>query len=508
MKMTNCYICGESCQLCSNNRTNCCSNCAGKIHLLKYGRIDSQLLNGDAFPDSWKHDIESIKTANISEIKSRLNDRRLLLNDLVLVNINGLIKSYQYLYYDRGYFYLNDLESNIVEKFSTNTIGNIITKIIGNSEKINMKQKDFIVGTIVTCVHSGNSSFIGKQAKIVSYSPGDIVVEWLDGSKNNTNFALNSSFELFKQPPAYDKLKTVDFDCLESGDRVKLIIPESSSSKERTVIGTFLYYDESFDEVCFHLDDIINDEEMCGLYFSDLQSNHKINYQKYDDGEQNFWTVSLDQINDASNIDELEFGGDRLFITEIIQSKNKKEEKQKIMSNDKLDFKKILTQDASKAAIRSGATLGINGLKAGLQKILASEGVDAPGAKAIMKFFDSPIGEAMLRAGLGYGLLSMPIPMIQENQYAQNLSEELRVSGMAKGMDKGVELLQQFIVPALLESFQGTPLLENLMAGNDTAKHRVAEHIAPKRVSDHQIHSEDDEIEVSSDEPKAIRASV
>ena len=38
------------------------------------------------------------------------------------------------------------------------------------------------------------------------------------------------------------------------------------------------------------------------------------------------------------------------------------------MKSMKLDFTQILAQDASKAAVRSGATLGINGLKAGLKK--------------------------------------------------------------------------------------------------------------------------------------------
>ncbi len=178
----------------------------------------------------------------------------------------------------------------------------------------------------------------------------------------------------------------------------------------------------------------------------------------------------------SSYNDALKFVKNKFISEQKISKKGKMN-----MRDDGRSYSDIFVEDAGKAAIRSGATLGINGLKAGIAKALSHQGVTGPGAEAVMKFFEGKLGEALLRGGLGYGLLALPIPLIQENEYAQKLSEELRVSGLSAGMDEGMEMINRFIVPSLLESFRDTPLLESIMG--EKPKPRVAESVTPKRVS-------------------------
>lgn len=377
-----------------------------------------------------------------------------------------------------------------------------------------MKIKDIVPGKKVKCVHSVDSNFIGKLAEIVSYSSnGTITVRWLDGSKNNTIFNFPSSFELVSEEKIPSK--QVNPSNLKEGDRVELLIPcfYKEGTEDALVKATLLNVPKPKNEVVFILDEYIYDGDTCPGNIYDQYDSIQDSYKKHcllpGNKCNNVWTVLYEDINVSGNS---EYDVSHLYITKLLNNEKKKENTGKIMSNDKLDFTEILAQDASKAAVRSGATLGINGLKAGLKKLLVHEGIDGLGNEAIMNFFEGPIGEAMLRASLGYGLMYLPIPMIQENEYAQKLSEELRVSGMAKGMDKGAEIVQQFILPSLLESFQGTPLLENFLPAKET-KHRVSEHVAiPKRVASEEIDQskidseKDQELDEDLDDVKAPKA--
>ena len=355
-----------------------------------------------------------------------------------------------------------------------------------------MKIKDIVPGKKVKCVHSVEKNYIGKLAEIVSYINGDIKVRWLDGSKYNTIFNLPNSFELVKDNSA--PTNQVNPRTLKEGDYVELLIPcfYKEGTEDAIVKATLLNNPRPGHQVAFLLDEYIYDGDTTPGNIFDQCDEIQRNYNRIcltpTSKHNNIWDIAYEDINVSGN-SEIDLS--HLYITKVLNKNEKKKEiAGKIMSNDKLDFTQILAQDASKAAVRSGATLGINGL----------------GAEAIMNFFEGPIGEAMLRASLGYGLMYLPIPMIQENEYAQKLSEELRVSGMAKGMDKGADIVQQFILPSLLESFQGTPLLESFLPAKET-KHRVSEHVAaPKRVASEEIKSEsekDQELDEELDEVKA-----
>ncbi len=150
----------------------------------------------------------------------------------------------------------------------------------------------------------------------------------------------------------------------------------------------------------------------------------------------------------------------KTFIHDDVKIKTKEKPK---MENQNKDFVKMIKQDAEKSAYRTGATQGIKAVKAGISKALSHEGMDAAQAAAASKFLDTEIGEMLLRFSLGLGLTYVPIPGIQNNEYAQKVSEELRVSGLEKGMTRGAELLQQFIVPALSEVFANNPIVEKIM---------------------------------------------
>lgn len=147
-----------------------------------------------------------------------------------------------------------------------------------------------------------------------------------------------------------------------------------------------------------------------------------------------------------------------------IANKYKQNKEEKVMSKSnesvKKSFGEMFMQDAANAAVRSGATAGINALKTGLNKAFESQGMNKNQVKSVMMFLNTPLGEGLLRSCLGHGLTYLPIPMVQDNAYAQSLAEELRVSGLSKGMDKGMELVQQFVVPSLLEAFKNTPLMQ------------------------------------------------
>lgn len=362
---------------------------------------------------------------------------------------------------------------------------------------------DLYPGKHVECVYSSYSEYIGKTGHIKDIT-GIIKIVWDDGSIGNETFYNSNSFKSFyperekkKEEAEMNKIPISD---LQEGDRVKLNIKDPSYDEDgeneigdQIVEATFLYEDEDGNAV-FYLDCEYSTDEFTSIYSDDLSQPEMARYiaskLKKDESVNHFWTAENSSYSETSVIEKLK--------------NNNKDNKGKTMPNDQYgdpaSFTQIVMQDAGKAAIRSGATLGINGLKAGIEKILAHEGVDSPGAQAVMKFFNGPVGEAMLRASLGYGLLYLPIPLIQENDYAQKLSEELRVSGMSKGMDKGAELLQEFIVPSLMMAFKDTPLLAGIMGDEkkeetankprvaDVPQARVAEQLPPKRVATDEEH--------------------
>jgi hypothetical protein len=130
------------------------------------------------------------------------------------------------------------------------------------------------------------------------------------------------------------------------------------------------------------------------------------------------------------------------------------------MTKQNKSFKDIFVQDATKASIRSGTTLGLNAIKTAFRAVLVSEKTSESNIKHIMDFFDTSIGESILRFALGHGMMHLPIPEIKNNKYAKDISEELRVSGMSKGMDKAIDLLKQFIVPQIMDAYKDTPMFE------------------------------------------------
>jgi len=241
-------------------------------------------------------------------------------------------------------------------------------------------------------------------------------------------------------------------------------------------------------------------------YLDDLNNRHRLEGPAFIDHinkDNNQWYYKNTHIV-ASSQEEFEnhilkyHSNDLISVNQIIRNqslRNKSGVKMSEKINTKMNFSQMLAQDAQKATMRSGATAGINALKAGLSKAFESQGMDSEGLKSTMKFLDTPMGEGLLRMALGAGMTYIPVPMIQENKYAQALAEELRVSGISKGMDKGMEMLQQFIFPALLEAFKNTPLM------NGEATEAVGGPRVAQRVPDEQ------EIDVELEEPQKLSAT-
>lgn len=403
-----------------------------------------------------------------------------------------------------------------------------IEKIVKRArDKIKFSKENAAIGTSVRCVYSSYPEFIGKTATVVRAKDFSIQVKWDDGTDHNTEFSSYSSFALVDESTVKKEksiVKKITVNDLQEGDRVRLTINDTSTDYDTDEeIGevereaTFIREDDSGSAI-FVLDESYDSDEMSSQYVDDIDNPELSRYiaEKYveDVDSQLFWTV------ESTSYEPTTISKILSHQTANPKKQKKKEEKQKTMPYDengtKMSLLDIVQQDAGKAAIRSGATLGINGLKAGIEKVLAHEGVDGPGAQAVMKFFSGPVGEALLRGSLGYGLLYLPIPMIQENEYAQKVSEELRVSGMSKGMDKAGEMVSQFIVPALLEAFKNTPLsMEALMGAGEKKEEATKPRVAsppplPQRVAPQPEALADEDIEVEFEETnrQAARAAV
>jgi hypothetical protein len=286
----------------------------------------------------------------------------------------------------------------------------------------------------------------------------------------------------------------IEFDTrnLCEGDRVQLKISDTGAVEDFAfVYGTYLCIDGNGTAII-----ALDEEYHSYLYDSScaydmpVKNNMILNLAK---------KHNIKNINDNIywTIDEKCSGETKIM--KIIRKKDKKKMPTDSNGNE-ISFAEVFLKDSGKAAIRSGATLGIDGLKVGITKMLSSQGFDGPAVKSVMKFFDTALGDALIRGGLGYGLLGLPIPYIQENEYAQQLSEELRVSGLSGGMDQGVAMMKMFIVPALMEAFKDTPIMQGIKQAD---KARVAEHVAPQRIAAPAVTHEHEDFEIAEDPFKA-----
>lgn len=445
MATTNCYICGVSCHQWTNYNHSTCPKCAGDIHADRNGirPPDAQLINGDGFPinSTWEEYVQKAKKAWATQSGTTCH-----------------------------------CCGKACENFSetgTNTYVSVCPTC-------NQRLRQIKYGESAGRAHGGDGIPLCDF-----WNPALIEV------------AIENITKTVKVIDTMAKIS--NWDLLE-GDRVELRITDPSADDgEALVEGTFLARNNdgtaiiALDEE-YHSDEYDSQDWYDQMIDGDQLKNIAKKYNTYM-STYNVWTAEDDS-------------GSETKITKVLKhqaAKGVKGMPKDASTGRELSWTQIIAKDSGKAAIRSGATLGIDGLKAGITKMLESQGMNGPGVQSVMQFFNTDLGDAMLRGGLGYGLLGLPIPAIQENEYAQQISEELRVSGMSGGMDQALAMVKLFIVPALMDAFKDTPIMKGIEESANKA--RVAESVAPQRIAAPAVHS-DEELEVVEDPFKApMRAS-
>lgn len=448
MGQTSCYVCGVSCHFWSEYNHSACPKCASDIHEKRTGirPSDDQLRNGDGFP------INSVWEEHIQKAKK------------------------EYLLNNKGTCYCCGKSCKDWKECGKYTYVSVC-------DSCNQKLRKFKYGTSEHTISNDGDGI-------------PLCSEWntvLDKVKSENFNVINEAHKIVMKIQTWDLLE---------GDRVQLRINDSTKLDGSDLVeGTFLarsdngtaiialdeeYHSEEYDSQNWY------DQNIDGARLRDIAQRYNVKDISHD----NLWTVEDDSISETK-------------ILKVLKHQVAKEVKampKDASTGREISWGQTFMKDSGKAAIRSGATLGIDGLKAGIKHMLTSNGMAGPGVTAVMEFFDTKLGDAALRAGLGYTLLGLPIPYIQENEYAQHLSEECRVSGLSGGMDQAAAMVKMFIVPALMEAFKNTPIMQGIEESANKA--RVAEGLAPKRVAPGPLPQEADELEIESDPFKAQKQAV
>lgn len=470
-----CHICGVYCRNWGtmNGHTSACPRCADRIMDAQQFAVPSMTreLNkhGNGFPASnqWDKAIASVKQSVFKQLPSGTRVEITGLVPGIPSNMNGTLVDYingsSIIALDK------ELTSPIQSSYTWNQGGVLFDK--GKKLGLDMTRRTYF------CI--AEASLNAKISKVISYPD-----------------TIESGMEKLMEP----KTDKIDPITLAEGDRVQLRIIDPSAlngTGQAIVEATYLARD-SHNTAMFALDQpyITSEHESWDWDWNTDFKKIKLKEiaEKYGikSDRQTLWSIENNPQCETSIVKILKHQTPKRNVT-----------KMKDANGSEMSIGQIFMQDSGKAAIRSGATLGIDGLKAGISKMLESQGVDGPGVKAAMKFFDTKLGDSMLRGGLGYMLLGLPIPYIQENEYAQQLSEELRISGLSGGMDQAAAMVKMFILPALLEAFKETPIMKGIEAADKKA--RVSEAVAPQRIAaaPTAVEQEVEELEMVADPFKA-----
>jgi hypothetical protein len=465
---TRCFICGNPCKLWDDNSHNACITCASDIFKKRYPNLESSPNDGDGFPKA------SCWDQYVLEVKKDWQSKHNAACYCCGKNCKDWNNPYS------SYHYVN-VCSTCWDKMWQESYGDSDSADCPDGNGFTRDSHWQVIANTI-------------KTKLNTVVPvGD-----------NLSEALQKLSDLFEKEKVVEETMKIETWDLVEGDKVELRINDSSEddgfiyleaifiARQDNGTGIFAleeeYHSDEYDSQSWY------DQNIDGDKLRDIARKYKVKHLDYD----NVWTVE-----DSSNCETK--------INKILKSQvTKKDKDDKAMPIDRntgydITWGQTFIKDSGKAAIRSGATLGIDGLKAGITKALAAQGIDGPGVKAVMAFFDSDFGDACLRGGLGYTLLGMPIPYIQENEYAQQISEELRVSGLSGGMDQGIAMVKEFIAPALMEAFKNTPIMKGIE--ESAAKARVHEGVAPQRIATPTlplpVADEHEELEVVADPFKA-----
>ena len=150
------------------------------------------------------------------------------------------------------------------------------------------------------------------------------------------------------------------------------------------------------------------------------------------------WEVHNSGFPDAYVLAEVKGGHGNYYIQINMPSQEEEEveDKEMKMDNDK-SFKDQVTSDLEKVAYRQGARKITSVSHAVILHMFRQQGFSESKLKVLLELLESAPGKALLSYGLGKGLeRAMP-----EQEVAQTLAEEFRVSGMDLGVEAGLDKL-------------------------------------------------------------------
>ena len=125
----------------------------------------------------------------------------------------------------------------------------------------------------------------------------------------------------------------------------------------------------------------------------------------------------------------------------------------KNIKEDKKTFVDMIKSDARKAVYRVGATQMMKALKASIIALLQSTGKDNQTIQTISELLDSDIGVAILSCICGYSITEL----VDNNEIASKLSQELRVYGITLAGNAAFETLFGLITSSIIPIIKSLP---------------------------------------------------
>lgn len=169
-----------------------------------------------------------------------------------------------------------------------------------------------------------------------------------------------------------------------------------------------------------------------------------------------------------------------------------------------------LKSDLKEAGLRSGTKRVV---KKGIQAITylcKKNNLSKAETSGVVKFFNSKAGSALLKYSIGNVLTHFPHEAVSENQNAQVIAKELKISGLEEGLDIIGDFVEEFTegvgIPAIMSAFTSDSV-DNILT-------KASEVIAPKkkvRVATPKkrvVKSKEIEVEDTDEAPAPKRMSV
>ena len=195
------------------------------------------------------------------------------------------------------------------------------------------------------------------------------------------------------------------------------------------------------------------------------KTNWTAGYYIFFDEEQEGWISSDGRVVDAPTDRP---GAGSITAWEVFNEKVFNEKKQATKGKTMISKKKAtVKEDMRKAMVRTGVTVATTSMTSAIVATLKRSKAPTAQVKAAAAFLATPSGEATVRLLLGHVLAMAPaIPQMPENFPLDDISEELRVSGMAIIGLSLATMVQAALVPAFAELM---PMLQHVTVPKERA---------------------------------------